>query len=167
MGQEAGKNGFQEITLKFGRGCVDYTFTARDGHDYTCIFIPNSSPDDHSPWATFVVRANALHEDKFGKGMWVKLPSEGHTTIRKSVPAGHTADGRTVWQTKKIKIPNKELNEMVEFYKTRDRTAPGAGGSRTDARASLKDRLAEKKAAAVSDRQFQPAGRDRKETILQ
>ena len=166
MGQEAEKNGFQGITLKFGKGCVDRTFTARDGHDYTCILIPNSSLDDHSPWATFVVRSNALHEDKFGKGMWVKLPSEGHTTIHKPVPAGLTADGGTVWEIQRIKVTNKELKEMVEFYKTRDRVAPGMGKSPMDARSSLKGRLEQKMAAAGADRQPQPARRDRKETIL-
>ena len=141
--QETSKDGehkkMDEITIKFGKGCVGEPFTGKDGKEYKQILIPNKDENDHSPWATFVVRANAVHEDKFGKGMWVKLPAEGHTTVRKDHCIGEGADGKKIWETDKTKVTNKELKGMVEFYKTR-------GKEQEDKpRESLKDRLSEKK----------------------
>ena len=141
--QEISKDGehkkMDEITIKFGKGCVGEPFTGKDGKEYKQILIPNKDENDHSPWATFVVRANAVHEDKFGKGMWVKLPAEGHTTVRKDHCIGEGADGKKIWETDKTKVTNRELKGMVEFYKTR-------GKEQEDKpRESLKDRLSEKK----------------------
>ena len=141
--QETSKDGehkkMDEITIKFGKGCVGEPFTGKDGKEYKQILIPNKDENDHSPWATFVVRANAVHEDKFGKGMWVKLPAEGHTTVRKDHCIGEGADGKKIWETDKTKVTNRELKGMVEFYKTR-------GKEQEDMpRESLKDRLSEKK----------------------
>ena len=141
--QETSKDGehkkMDEITIKFGKGCVGEPFTGKDGKEYKQILIPNKDENDHSPWATFVVRANAVHDDKFGKGMWVKLPAEGHTTVRKDHCIGEGADGKKIWETDKTKVTNKELKGMVEFYKTR-------GKEQEDKpRESLKDRLSEKK----------------------
>ena len=87
--QEISKDGehkkMDEITIKFGKGCVGEPFTGKDGKEYKQILIPNKDENDHSPWATFVVRANAVHEDKFGKGMWVKPPAEGNAAIAASL----------------------------------------------------------------------------------
>ena len=141
--QEASQDGEykkrDEITIKFGKGCVGEPFTGKDGKEYKQILIPNKDENDHSPWATFVVRANAVHEDKFGKGMWVKLPAEGHTTVRKDHCIGEGADGKKIWETDKTKVTNKELKGMVEFYKTRGKE------QEEKPRESFKDRLSEKK----------------------
>ena len=123
----------EEITLKFGKGCVGETFHGKDGKEYTSILIPNSDPDDHRPWATFVAKSNAVHEDKFGKGMWIKLPAEGHTTIQRNECVGEDAEGKKVWEKKKTKVSNRDLKGMVEFYKTRPRD-------------SIRQKLDEKKA---------------------
>ena len=117
--QEGQEKEFKEITLKFGKGCVGDTFTGKDGKDYTQILIPNSDPEDHRPWQTFVVRANAVHEDKFGKGMWTKVPAEGHTTVRRSVRTGEDENGKPTWEQEDKRVTNQELKGMVEFYKTR------------------------------------------------
>lgn len=121
-----------EITLKFGKGCVGDEFQGKDGTKYREILVPNVDPDDKRPWQTFVVRSNHVHENQYGKGMWCKLPAEGHTTLRRSVRAGEDEAGKPLWETTKTQVPNKELKEMVEHYKTKERT-------------SLKDKLAEKK----------------------
>ena len=123
----------EEITVKFGKGCVGNTFMGKDGKEYTSILIPNSDPNDHRPWATFVARANAVHEDKFGKGMWVKLPAEGHTTIRRDHIIGQDEAGKNIWEPEMTKVTNKELKAMVEFYKERPRE-------------SVKQKMEEKKA---------------------
>ena len=137
--QATEKKKMDEITIKFGKGCVGEPFTGKDGKEYKQILIPNKDENDHSPWATFVVRANAVHEDKFGKGMWVKLPAEGHTTVRKDHCIGEGADGKKIWETDKTQVTNKELKGMVEFYKTRGKE------QEEKPRESLKDRLSEKK----------------------
>ena len=131
----------EEITLKFGKGCVGEPFMAKDGKEYVSILIPNSDENDHRPWATFVARSNAVHEDKFGgKGMWTKVPAEGHTTIRRSVVVGEDETGNRIWDTQSTKVSNKELKGMVEFYKNRPKE-----------KGSILAKLAEKKEVAAKN----------------
>lgn len=135
---------FKEITLKFGKGCVGEPFKGKDGKEYVQILIPNANPDDHRPWETFVARANHVHEDQYGgKGMWLKLPAEGQTTLQRSVVVGKNEDGKKEYGTEKRKVPNAELKKMVEFYKNKDRD-------------SLKDKLSEKKEAATQGNAERP-----------
>lgn len=124
---------FKEITLKFGKGCVGEEFQGKDGKAYKEILVPNPDKNDHRPWQTFVVRANHVHENQFGKGMWIKLPAQGHTTLRRSVVVGEKPDGKKEWGTEKATVSNAELKKMVEAYKERPRE-------------SVKGRLEEKKA---------------------
>ena len=131
----ASEKEFKEITLKFGKGCVGDEFTGKDGNQYKEILVPNADKNDHRPWQTFVVKASRVHEDKYGNGMWIKLPAEGHTTLRRSVVVGETPDGKKEWGTEKTSVANTDLKKMVEFYKDKDR-------------GSLKGRLSEKKEAA-------------------
>ena len=133
MEQTAEKKKMDEITIKFGKGCVGEPFTGKDGKEYKQILIPNKDENDHSPWATFVARSNAVHEDQYGKGMWMKLPEDGVTKLSRNVLEGQDASGRNIWGRESREITNKELKALVETYKTRDR-----GSVMTD--------LAEKKA---------------------
>lgn len=135
----------EEITLKFGKGCVGEPFMGKDGKEYVSILIPNKDENDHRPWATFVARSNAVHEDKFGKGMWTKVPANGHTTIRRSVVIGTDADGKRQWDTQSTKVTNHELKKMVEFYKERDKS-------------SVLGKLSEKKAEAAKIAEMKPQG---------
>ena len=108
-----------------------------------CTIQTEYSPDDHRPWATFVARSNAVHEDKFGKGMWLKLPAEGHTTIQRNECIGEDAGGKKIWEKSKTKVTNRDLKGMVEFYKTKSRD-------------SIRQKLDEKK-ADVSQSKAEPA----------
>lgn len=128
---------FKEITLKFGKGCVGEEFQGKDGKAYKEILVPNPDKNDHRPWQTFVVRANHVHENQFGKGMWIKLPAQGHTTLRRSVVVGEKPDGKKEWGTEKATVSNAELKKMVEAYKERPRE-------------SVKGRLEEKKAETAA-----------------
>lgn len=132
-GTDGPKKEFKEITLKFGKGCVGEEFQGKDGKAYKEMLVPNPDKDDHRPWQTFVVKANHVHEDQFGKGMWIKLPAEGHTTLRRSVVIGEKSDGKKEWGTEKMRVSNVDLKKMVEAYKERPRE-------------SVKGRLAAKKA---------------------
>ena len=121
----------EEITLKFGKGCVGDEFDGKDGIKYREILVPNTDPDDKRPWQTFVVRSNHVHENQYGKGMWCKLPADGHTTLRRSMRTGVDDAGKPLWETVKTQVSNKELKDMVEHYKTRDKS-------------SMKEKLSEK-----------------------
>ena len=141
--QPEGKEGkkMDEITLKFGKGCVGEEFQGKDGTKYKEILIPNQDKDDHRPWQTFVVKANHVHENQFGKGMWCKLPANGTTTLHRNVKVGQDEQGKPIWDTEKTKVSNRELKKMVEAYKDKDRD-----------RSSMKDKIAEKKAVVAEQK---------------
>jgi hypothetical protein len=150
--QDGEKKNFKEITVKFGKGLVGEPFSGKDGKEYRQIKIPNQDENDKSPWATFVVKANSVHEDQFGKGMWVKLPAEGTTTVRKAQVVGQDQLGKNVYENTKEKVPNKELKSRVEFYKNRN---------------SLKERLSEKKDSVLQSRSDKPKEHSKtKENVL-
>ena len=111
----------EEISIKFGKGLAE-PFTAKDGKEYVRIMIPNQDPADRTPWASFVLKASQVHENKFGKGLWAKLPADGYVTVSKSVAVG-VENGKTVWNNEKRSVPVPELKSMVEFYKTKDKTS--------------------------------------------
>lgn len=75
---------------------------------------------DHSPWASFVLPAKAVHENQYGKGLWAKIPADGNITVTKPVLAGEK-DGKNIWENEKKAVPNRELKGMVEFYKDQAR----------------------------------------------
>ena len=164
--EQGEKKEFKEITVKMGKGLVGEPFQGKDGKDYRQIKIPNQDQNDKSPWATFVVKANAVHDDQFGKGMWVKLPAEGSTTVRKDQVVGQDEAGKNIYETTKTKVPNTELKGMVEFYKNQDRGGRGddgpAGGSAPDAledkpKASLKDKVEKNKEKVAENKKTKTA----------
>ena len=119
--ENAKEKEYEEITLKFGKGCLGDEFTGKDGKAYRSILVPNPDKTDKRPWQTFVARSNQIHENKFGKGMWLKLPAEGHTTLHRSILIGERPDGSKEWGTEKTSVSNAELKKMVEAYKDRPR----------------------------------------------
>jgi len=106
----------EEITLHFGKGTVE-PFTAKDGREMLKIMIPNADRSDHTPWASFVLPTKAVHENQYGKGLWAKIPADGHTTLTKPYLAGQGEDGKNIWKDEKTTVSNRELKSMVEFYK--------------------------------------------------
>jgi len=113
------ENKMEEISIKFGKGLAE-PFTGKDGKEYMRILIPNEDKGDHTPWASFVLPAKAVHENKYGKGLWAKIPADGTTTVTKAVQVG-VQDGKRVWENQKTAIPNKVLKARVEAYKNRSR----------------------------------------------
>ena len=59
------------------------------------IVIPNADRSDHTPWASFVLPAKAVHQNQYGKGLWAKISADGHTTLTKPYMAGQSEDGKT------------------------------------------------------------------------
>ncbi len=111
----------EEITIKFAKGLCGEPFMSKDGKELVRIQIPNADPNDHSPWQKFVLASKQVHENQYGSGLWAKIPAEGHTTVSKPFLAGQDETGRNIWKKELRSVSNRELKEMVEFYKTRDR----------------------------------------------
>ena len=110
MGEQNRNYGqIKEITLHFGKGTVE-PFTAKDGREMLKIVIPNADHSDHTPWASFVLPAKAVHENQYGKAFWTKIPADGHTTLTKPFLAGQSEDGRNIWKDEKTTVSNRELN---------------------------------------------------------
>ena len=130
----------EELTIKFGKGLVE-DFTGKDGKEYKRIMIPNNDPEDHSPWASFVLPAKMVHENQYGNGLWAKIPVEAHTTVTKPERI-EGVDGETIWENHKSSVPNAELKAMVEAYKTRtpqDRESDGRKSARAKLGAMVKE----------------------------
>lgn len=72
---------------------------------------------DHTPRASFVLPAKAVHENQYVKSLWAKIPAGGHTTITKPYVASQSEDGKNIWKDEKTIDSNRELKSMVEFYK--------------------------------------------------
>ena len=65
----------KEIPIKFGKGLVGEPFTSKSGHSLVEVKIPNADPADKSLWASFMISPKMIHENQFGKGVWMKLPA--------------------------------------------------------------------------------------------
>ena len=83
--------------------------------------IPNRDPNDKTPWESFAVPANFVHENKFSNGLWMKLPADGTTKVSRSMPHGKDDMGRTILQNESRTVSNTQLKAMVEAYKERPR----------------------------------------------
>ena len=127
----------EELTIKFAKGLVGQPFTAKTGRECISIKIPNADPADKTPWESIVVAANHVHEDKYGKGLWMKVPADGQTKVSRSMLTGQDENGKNVYSNTTRTVSNKELKAMMESYKTHDRSSvkdslaqpsiPGAG----------------------------------------
>ena len=114
----------EEIILHFGKGTVE-PFTAEDGRDMLKIMIPNADRSDHTPWASFVLPAKAVHENQYGKGLWANIPADGHTTLTKPYLAGQSEDGKNIWKDEKTTVSNRELKSLF----SRDFTTKSSRGT--------------------------------------
>ena len=136
LSETGSKPDYKEITLKFTKGLVGDEFQAKDGNTYREIKIPNKDPNDNRPWQSFVARSNRIHEDQFHKGgMWLKLPAEGHTTVKRDIITGDLPDGKHEWKTETEWMPNKDLKKLLDASRPRE---------------SLKEKIAEKQAVVNS-----------------
>ena len=138
----------EELTIKFGKGLVSKPFTATTGRECVGIKIPNADPADKTPWESIVVGANRVHEDKFGKGMWMKVPADGQTKVSRSVITGQDAQGKNIYEKTSRMVSNHDLKAMMESYKNRER-------------ASVKDALAQPAVHGNSDKTHRAADMQR------
>ena len=113
----------EELVIKFGKGLVGKPFMAKTGKECVGIKIPNADPADKTPWESIVVGANRVHEDKFGKGMWMKVSADGQTRVSRSVITGQDENGKNIFENTSRMVSNRDLKAMMESYKTREKTS--------------------------------------------
>ena len=126
-----------EVTIKFGKGLVGEPFTSKSGKELVEITIPNADPADTRPWEHCVVSAKMVHDNQYGKGVWMKLPADGTTRLSRSVKTGTDMDGKPIWDRETRTVSNQELKSLLEAYKERGRD-------------SVLGKLSEKKEAAAA-----------------
>ena len=116
--REAREN-VREVSIHFARGLAK-PVTLADGREMMRVSIPNIDSGDKSPWAYFLLPANIVHENQYGKGLWAKIRADGSTLISKPIPERREGD-RTIWGCDQVRISNEELKAVVESYKTKER----------------------------------------------
>ncbi len=123
------------VTIKFGKGLVQKQFTSKAGKELVEVKIPNTDPEDKRPWQSFVVSPKMIHDNQYGKGVWMKLPEDGETKVSRSVKEGVDVNGDTIWGQETRMVPNTELKAMLESYKdkSRDSVLSDLDGKRTEA----------------------------------
>lgn len=118
---ETSRQSRDEVTIKFGKGLVGDPFTSKNGKQLVKIHIPNPDPVDTRPWESFVISPKMIHENQFGKGVWMKLPADGITRLSHSVRTGVDASGRPTWGRETREVANTDLKRLMEAYKDRPR----------------------------------------------
>lgn len=110
-----------EVTIKFGKGLVGEPFISKSGKELVEVSIPNPDKADTRPWESFVISPKMIHDNQFGKGVWMKLPEDGTTRISRSVRTGIDEAGKPAWGREIREVTNVELKALMEFYKDKSR----------------------------------------------
>ena len=126
-----------ELTIKFAKGLCGEPFTAKDGKEYVQIKIPE---EGSGIWPSFVLPANHVHENQYGKGLWAKIPEDGTTKIKRTRVVGEDQIGKKIYDSQYEKVDNKTLKAMVEAYKEKNK----------EAKPSITDQLKEPKATQAT-----------------
>ena len=137
MAGESAKEERGELTIKFAKGLCSEPFTAKDGKEYVQIKIPG---EEKGIWPSFVLPANHVHENQYGKGLWAKIPEDGTTKIKHTRVVGEDQIGKKIYDSQYEKVDNKTLKAMVEAYKEKNR----------EAKPSITDQLKEPMAAQAT-----------------
>ena len=83
------------------------------------VLIPNPDKADSRPWESFVISQKMIHDNKFGKGVWMKLPENGTTRLSRSVKTGIDDKGGNIWHRETREVRNTELKALMESYKNK------------------------------------------------
>ena len=62
-----------------------------------------------------------IHDNQFGKGVWMKLPEDGTTRLSRMTKAGMDEAGKPVWNRETRTVSNSELKALMESYKDKTR----------------------------------------------
>ena len=112
-----------EVTIKFGKGLIGDPFTSKNGKELVEVKIPNADKSDTRPWESFVISPKMIHDNQFGKGVWMKLPEDGTTRLSRMTKAGMDEAGKPVWNRETRTVSNSELKTLMESYKDKTRSS--------------------------------------------
>lgn len=112
-----------EVTIKFGKGLIGDPFTSKNGKELVEVKIPNADKSDTRPWESFVISPKMIHDNQFGKGVWMKLPENGTTRLSRMTKAGMDEAGKPVWNRETRTVSNSELKALMESYKEKARSS--------------------------------------------
>ena len=68
-----------------------------------------------------MISPKMIHDNQYGKGVWMKLPEDGTTRLSRSVRTGVDDDGKTIWGRETREVTNVELKSLMESYKEKSR----------------------------------------------
>ena len=102
------------VTLKVSEKWVGSHFTSKAGQELVEVKIPHADRENKTPWPSFVTDPKKLHNNKFGGGLWMKLPKNGHTTIKQPMRIGTNENGKGIYENQMSRIPNTELKGMID-----------------------------------------------------
>lgn len=91
------------------------------GKELVEVSIPNPDKADIRPWESFVISPKMIHDNQFGRGVWMKLPEDGTTRLSRSVKTGIDETGRSIWGRETREVTNTELKSLMESYKDKSR----------------------------------------------
>lgn len=110
-----------EVTIKFGKGLVGEPFTWKSGKELVEVSIPNPDKSDTRPWESFVISPKMIHDNQFGKGVWMKLPEDGNDPPFPFSEDRIDETGRSIWGRETREVTNTELKALMESYKDKSR----------------------------------------------
>ena len=68
-----------------------------------------------------MISPKLIHDNKFGKGVWMKLPENESTRLSRPVRTGVDDNGKTIWSRETREVTNTELKMLMESYKEKSR----------------------------------------------
>ena len=104
----------ETVTLKVSEKWVGSHFTSKAGQELVEVKIPHADRENKTPWPSFVTDPRKLHNNKFGGGLWMKLPKNGHTTIKQPMRIGTNENGKGIYENQMSRISNTELKGMID-----------------------------------------------------
>ena len=67
-----------------------------------------------------MISPRMIHDNQFGKGVWMKLPEDGTTRLSRMTKAGMDEAGKPVWNRETRTVSNSELKALMESYKDKN-----------------------------------------------
>ena len=68
-----------------------------------------------------MISPKMIHDNQFGKGVWMKVAEDATFTVSRQVKTGIDESGKGIWTRESRQVSCTELKSMLEAYKDRDR----------------------------------------------
>ena len=68
-----------------------------------------------------MISPKMIHDNQFGKGVWMKVAEDATFTVSRPVRTGLDESGKGIWGKESRQVSSTELKGMLEAYKDRDK----------------------------------------------